>query len=75
MLSISPGDTLLPVPAAIERAIGYRPNPTTCTRWTRHGVRGVRLETVVVGGRPRTTEAAVLAFVEATTAKQAAAAG
>lgn len=63
MLKISPGDTLLPVPTAIEEAIGYRPHPTTCTRWTRKGVRGVRLATVMVGGRPRTTVEAVLEFV------------
>ena len=68
MLTVSPGDVLLPVPTAIEKAIGYRPHPTTCTRWTRHGVRGVKLATVVVGGRPKTTEAAVINFVEAQTA-------
>ncbi len=60
MLPLSPGDHLLPVPSAIEKATGYRPHPTTCTRWTRKGVRGVKLETVQVGGRPRTTEQAVL---------------
>lgn len=63
MIDLSPGSNLLPVPTAIEKAIGYRPHPTTCTRWTRKGVGGVRLETVVVGGRPRTTEKAVLEFV------------
>lgn len=72
MLTVSPGDTLLPVPTAVEKAIGYRPHPTTCTRWTRTGVRGVKLETVMVGGRPRTTEAAVIAFVDAQTANGAA---
>lgn len=72
MLTISPGDVLLPVPTAVEKAIGYRPHPTTCTRWTRHGVRGVKLATVVVGGRPRTTEAAVIDFVETQTAASAA---
>lgn len=68
MLSVTPGDPLLPVPAAIEAAIGYRPHPTTCTRWTRKGVRGVKLDTVMVGGRPRTTEAAVVEFIEARSA-------
>ena len=63
MLPLSPGDHLLPVPSAIEKATGYRPHPTTCTRWTRKGVRGVKLETVQVGGRPRTTEQAVLDFI------------
>lgn len=70
MLSISPGETLLPVPTAIEQAIGYRPHPTTCTRWTRHGCKGVKLATVTVGGRPRTTEAAVIDFIERQTANE-----
>jgi hypothetical protein len=55
------------VPTAIEKAIGYRPHPTTCTRWTRKGLGGIKLATVVVGGRPRTTVEAVVAFVEAQT--------
>ena len=67
MLTISPGDELLPVPAAIEKSIGYRPHPTTCSRWTRQGVRGVKLATVMVGGRPRTTAAAVIEFIKAQT--------
>ncbi len=69
MLPLSPGDTLLPVPAAIEAAIGFRPHPTTCTRWTRHGVQGVKLATVMAGGRPRTTVEAVLEFVSQQTSK------
>ncbi|QDV74275.1 DUF1580 domain-containing protein [Botrimarina mediterranea] len=65
MLKIQPGDELLPVPVAIEEAIGYRPHPTTCTRWTRKGVRGVRLESVRVGSLVKTTVAAVVRFIEA----------
>lgn len=68
MLPISAGDKLLPVPIAIENAIGYKPHPTTCTRWTRQGVKGVKLFTVMVGGRPRTTESAVIEFIKARTA-------
>lgn len=71
-LNLSAGETLLPVPAAVEKAIGYRPHPTTCTRWTRHGVGGVKLATAIVGGRPRTTVAAVLEFVRAKTLAQSA---
>ncbi|TWT42661.1 DUF1580 domain-containing protein [Botrimarina hoheduenensis] len=71
MLKVSPGDNLLPVPTAVEKAIGFRPHPTTCSRWTRQGVRGVRLQVVMVGGRPRTTERAVIEFVEAQTAATA----
>jgi len=32
MFTIAPGDILLPVPTAIEKAIGYRLHPATCTR-------------------------------------------
>lgn len=71
MLSILPGDELLPVPAAIEKAIGVRVHPSTATRWSRHGVKGERIRTVVVGGRPRTTVAEVLAFVARQTANMA----
>lgn len=65
--ALTAGDVLLPVPEAIERAIGYRPHPTTCSRWSRKGIRGIKLQTVQVGGRPRTTEEWVVAFIEATT--------
>lgn len=68
--ALTAGDVLLPVPEAIERAIGYRPHPTTCCRWTKKGVGGVKLKTVRVGGRPRTTEEWVVAFVEEQTARQ-----
>ncbi|QDU90503.1 hypothetical protein Pla175_39080 [Pirellulimonas nuda] len=63
MLPVSAGDQLLPVATAIERAIGYRPHGSTCTRWTRRGVGGAKLPVAYVGGRPKTTVAAVLEFV------------
>ncbi|MEX1229639.1 MAG: DUF1580 domain-containing protein [Planctomycetaceae bacterium] len=28
-----------------------RPNISTCWRWATHGVRGVKLKTVIIGGR------------------------
>ena len=46
---------------------GSRPNHSTWWRWWRHGVRGARLETVLVGGRRFTTAEAVLRFIAATT--------
>ncbi len=46
------------------RRISY----ATWWRWWRHGIRGVKLETVVVGGRRYTSAAAVQRFVTATTA-------
>lgn len=63
------GDALLPVSTAIEKATGYRPHPTTCTRWTRKGVGGVKLRTVMVGGRPKTTESWVAEFIRERTAQ------
>ena len=40
----------------------------TVWRWTRRGVRGVRLETIVVGGIRQTSRQALQRFVERTTA-------
>ncbi len=69
MPTFSSGDELLPVATAIERVTGYRPHASTCTRWTRRGVRGEKLSVVVLGGRPKTTEALVLDFISRQTAK------
>ena len=45
-----------------------RPSLSTWWRWWRHGVKGVRLETVVVGGRRYTSASAVRRFAAALTA-------
>jgi len=50
-----------------------RPHLSTWWRWWRHGRRGVRLETVVIGGRRFTTAEAVQRFAEALTLASAAA--
>jgi hypothetical protein len=42
-------------------------NVTTCWRWANRGVKGVRLETISVGGRRFTTIPAFARFVERTT--------
>lgn len=42
--------------------------PPTTWRWDKRGVRGVKLETFVIGGRRFTTEEAFARFVERTTA-------
>jgi hypothetical protein len=47
---------------------GRRPNHSTWWRWSRRGVKGVRLETVVFGAKRFTTAEAVLRFVAETTA-------
>jgi hypothetical protein len=45
-----------------------RPNASTIWRWYKCGVRGVRLETLVVGGRRFTSREAIQRFIERTTA-------
>ena len=47
---------------------GARPSCATWWRWWRKGVRGVRLATLVIGGRRFTTQKAVEEFIAATTA-------
>jgi hypothetical protein len=39
------------------------PNRSTIHRWTHHGVRGVRLATILVGGRRFTTRDAIEEFI------------
>ncbi len=60
-------------PLSFNQAAQYlpersRPHSSTWWRWWRHGVRGVRLETVLIGGRRYTTAEAVQRFVSALTA-------
>ena len=47
---------------------GRRVNLSTVNRWALRGVGGVRLETVVCGGRRYTDRAAIARFIERTTA-------
>ncbi|MEQ8847514.1 DUF1580 domain-containing protein [Botrimarina sp.] len=61
-------EKLVRVPDAVEAATGYRPTPSTAWRWTKKGVRGIRLKTVDLGGRPVSCERWAREFVEATTA-------
>lgn len=60
------GEPLLPLGTAFERAVGYRPSPATLFRMRKHGRHGVCLTTVICGGR-KTSIAAVLRFIAATT--------
>lgn len=52
---------------AIEQVTGRRPNISTAWRWSVHGCGGIRLETVVLGGKRLTTTAMVESFIAATT--------
>lgn len=44
-----------------------RPHIATVWRWIKRGCRGVKLETVLVGGRRYTSRESIFRFVEATT--------
>ncbi|HUY35471.1 MAG TPA: DUF1580 domain-containing protein [Pirellulales bacterium] len=54
--------------AAVARSLPGKPHPATVWRWYRNGLRGQRLETIVVGGRRYTSREALARFVAATTA-------
>ncbi len=49
------------------RILPTRPHCSTIWRWYRRGVRGIRLETAVLGGKRYTSKEAIQRFVERTT--------
>lgn len=53
------------VPAAIERRGAPRPHRATVERWRQRGVRGVKLDSQLIGGRRFVSEAALDRFLEA----------
>jgi Protein of unknown function (DUF1580) len=61
-------ETLVSLAEAVCLLPGRRPHSSTLWRWYRRGVHGVRLETVVVGGRRFTSRAAIERFIQRTTA-------
>lgn len=54
--------------AEAARELPGHPNPSTLWRWRTKGVRGVRLKTILIGGRRHVTPAALDEFITATTA-------
>ncbi len=60
-------ESLLPILEAVGLFPG-RPHVATLWRWISKGVRGVKLETIVSGGRRFTSHEAVNRFIAATTA-------
>ena len=50
-----------------RRRAGRRPHPNTLYRWASHGIRGIRLETLRVGGTLCTSLEALQRFFEALT--------
>jgi Protein of unknown function (DUF1580). len=60
-------EELLSISAAARQCPG-RPHVATVWRWAETGVKGIRLETVQVGGRRFTSAEAIRRFIERTTA-------
>jgi hypothetical protein len=54
--------------AEAARLLPKAPNPATLWRWRTKGIRGVRLKTVLVGGRRYVSRAALNRFIQAVTA-------
>ena len=50
-----------------HRRQGKRPNVSTLYRWAKQGIKGIRLETIRVGGTLCTSTQAVQRFIEAST--------
>lgn len=46
---------------------GHRPHVSTCWRWIQRGIRDIRLETLLVGGKRYTSVEAIQRFIERTT--------
>lgn len=60
-------ETMLPLGKAARNVPGRTVSPQTIYRWCSTGIDGVKLETLVVGGRMQTSEEAMLRFFSAVT--------
>ncbi|MHB8953851.1 MAG: DUF1580 domain-containing protein [Pirellulaceae bacterium] len=54
--------------SAAANSIHWRPNTSTVWRWFKRGIRGIRLETILIGGRRYTSDEALDRFFTAITA-------
>jgi len=64
-------ETMLPLAKAARSIPGRTVSPQTVYRWISHGIEGVKLEALNVGGRMQTSEQALTQFFAAVTeAKQ-----
>lgn len=52
--------------AEAARSLPHKPHVATLYRWMSRGVRGIRLRTILVGGRRYTSREALNEFIEAT---------
>ena len=67
-MQISLDEEIVTLTEASHRLPG-RPSASSIWRWHRHGLRGIKLETIVIGGRRRYTSIQALErFITATTA-------
>ncbi len=64
---VDANETLIPISKAPAH-IPSRPHVATVWRWIKNGVRGVTLDTIVIGGKRYTSREAIQRFMEATTA-------
>jgi len=58
------------IPSWCKEHTGNRVHPSTVHRWRIRGARGVKLETVLIGGRRYTSEEALLRFFDMSTAAE-----
>ena len=65
-MSISLTEKLVSLPGA-TRLLPGRPHISTLWRWATRGVRSVRLETTLIGGRRYTSHEALERFIDRTT--------
>ena len=64
-------DELISFAAAAKTLPGKPVDPRTIWRWAKHGVKGVRLESVKVGRHRYTTDGAVVEFIRLINRKRA----
>ncbi|NLY00954.1 MAG: DUF1580 domain-containing protein [Rhodopirellula sp.] len=53
--------------SAAAVSLPHRPHSSTVSRWVQTGCRGIRLESVLLGGRRYTSKEALRRFIERTT--------
>ena len=53
-----------------EQNLGHRVSPSTLHRWRLRGIRGVKLETILIGGKRFTGESQLLCFFRTSTQVQ-----
>jgi len=61
-------ETMLPLAKAARSIPGRKVSPQTVYRWISHGIEGVKLEALNVGGRMQTSQEALSRFFQAVTA-------